>query len=283
MAIDWRQAKQGNAMPPIYYPSTFSRNEAKRVTFDRSRAAENVDITLKKDGGVVLEGTVVDHAGQPVPEVFVVVHRRDMLFDFVTAYTDQQGRYQIQGLAEGEFQVHLDAVHRGFVRVRMPIDIDGATEKVQRDFTLTKGVVISGKFVDPDGNDWEVGRSHGHAYVIPPQSDGPQQCSQFSLTDFQNKYRPRDMAYGSAGCFELGEGAYNNSEVLFPTKNTFLIQGMMAGKTKFSFSPKKEGQKVVKILYDGKDIMDSGIVTQPGQEINDVIVVVGSTQEEAKP
>ena len=64
-----------------------------------------------------------DAAGKPVPEAFVVVHRRDMLFDFVTAYTDAQGHYQIQGLGDGEFLVHVDAVHRGLVRTRTPIDL----------------------------------------------------------------------------------------------------------------------------------------------------------------
>ena len=132
MAINWQAARQGNACPPIYYPGTFSRNDAKLVTFDKKQSIEGVDITIKKAGGVVLEGTVRDEAGKPVPEAFVVVNRRDMLFDFVTAYTDEHGHYTIQGLGEGEFAVHVDALHRGFVRTRTPLDHrqvgeDGAT------------------------------------------------------------------------------------------------------------------------------------------------------------
>ncbi len=101
MAINWRAAKEGNACPPIYYPGVFSRSDAKRIAFDKERTVENINITLKKTGGLILEGTVLDEAGKPVPEAFVVAHRRDMLFDFVTAYTDNQGHYQIQGLGDG--------------------------------------------------------------------------------------------------------------------------------------------------------------------------------------
>ena len=113
MAINWQAAKEGNAYPPIYYPGTFFRSDAKRITFDKQQHVDNINIKLQKEGGLILEGTVRDEAGKPVPEAFVVVHRRDMLFDFVTAYTDAQGRYQIQGLGDGEFLVHVDAVHRG--------------------------------------------------------------------------------------------------------------------------------------------------------------------------
>ena len=120
MAINWRAAKEGNASPPIYYPGTFSRSDAKPITFDKSPHANDINIALRKEGGLMIEGTVRDEAGKPVPEAFVVVHRRDMLFDFVTAYTDEQGHYQIRGLGDGEFLVHVDAVHRGFVRTAHP-------------------------------------------------------------------------------------------------------------------------------------------------------------------
>ena len=151
MAINWRAAKEGNALPPIYYPGTFSRSDAKQITFDKSRSIEHVDIRLRKEGGLILAGTVRDEAGKPVPEAFVVVHRRDMLDDFVTAYTDAQGHYQIQGLGDGEFLVHVDAVHRGLVRTRTPIDLDKTSKKTKRDFTLARGVLISGKFVGRAG------------------------------------------------------------------------------------------------------------------------------------
>jgi len=272
MAINWGAAKQGNAYPPIYYPSTFSRNEAKLITFENEWDIKNIDIRLQKTGGLVLEGTVTDERAEPVPEAFVVVHRRDMLFDFVTAYSDEQGNYQIQGLGDGEFLVHVDAVHRGFVRTRTPIDIDGTEKKKQLDFALKQGVIISGKFVDIDGNDWQIGQSYGYANNIDQQEP----ISNFSLTDFRNKYRPKNIEERSGGSFYAGEGDYTGAQMILTTKSTFVIQGVMPGQTMISFSPKKEGQEVLEILYNGENIMKSGIETKPGQDINDVTILVGT-------
>ena len=66
--------------------------------------------------------------------------------------------------------------------------------------------------------------------------------------------------------------------MLFPTKNTFVIQGMMPGHTILTFMPQKEGQKVAEIHYDGRDIKQAGIETKPGQEIRDVTIVIETQQ-----
>lgn len=215
---------------------------------------------------------MTDETGRPVAQAFVVVHRRDMLFDFVTAYTDEQGRYQIQGLAEGEFLVHVDAVHRGFVRTRTPVDLDSASERTQQDFTLKQGVMISGKLVDEDGSAWQIGRSYGNANIEDQQ--GP--TSSFSLTDFRNKHRPEDSGRGSGGSFYAGEGDYDGGEMIFPTTSSFVLQGMMPGHTMISFYPMKERCEVLKILYKGRNIMETGLESKPGQEIKDATIVIGT-------
>jgi beta-lactamase regulating signal transducer with metallopeptidase domain len=276
MAINWPAAREGNASPPVYYPGVFSRSDAKPITFDKEQSVKNINITLKKEGGLILEGTVRDEAGKPVPEAFVVVHRRDMLFDFVTAYTDKQGRYQIQGLGDGQFLVHVDAVHRGLVRTRTPVDLDKTSKNTQRDFTLVRGVLISGKFVDEKGHDWQIGASYGCANVVKDKQKQLSNSSSFSLTHFWNKHRPQDVKESAGGSFATGEGDYRDGEMLFPTPSTFILQGMMPGHTMIVFSPQKERQKVLKILQDGRDITKSGIETKPGQEMKDVTVVIGS-------
>jgi len=273
MAIDWRANKEDHAYPPIYYPSTFSRREAKLVTFDKGPSVENINITRRKEGGLVIAGSVRDEAGKPIPEAFVVVHRRDMLFDFVTAYSDGQGHYEIYGLGDGEFLVHVNATHRGFVRSAASVDLVGRTPKTQRDFTLKQGVLISGRFIDTQGKAWEIAQSYGHAHV----SGEPQQGhhGSFTLTGFDSKYAPQSLRDASGRSFQNGEGPYHGGEMLFPTKNTFVIQGMMPGHTILDFMPQKEGQKLAEIRYDGRDIKKSGIDTQPGQELRDVTIVIG--------
>jgi beta-lactamase regulating signal transducer with metallopeptidase domain len=279
MAINWRAAREGNASPPVYYPGVFSRGDAKQVTFDRSPHVDGVDITLRKQGGLILEGTVRDEAGHPIPEAFVVVHRRDLSFDFNTAYTDAQGHYRIHGLGAGELMIHVDAAHRGFVRTRAPIVLDKSGQNMRRDFTLHRGVLISGRFTDEQGRPWQIGESYAYAAQIsqdrPARTQFELNEGDFSLTEFQNKYRPKNVARAFPGTFLHGEGDYDCDQAIFPTANTFLIQGLMPGHTLVGLSPNKERQKVVKILYQGRDVRTCGIDTQPGQEIKDVTVVVG--------
>ena len=276
MAINWRAAQQGTARPPIYYPSTFFRDEAKPIRFEEGHEAKNIEITLRNEGGLVLEGTVRDESGAPVPEAFVVADRPDMLFDFVTAYTDAQGYYRLQGLGNGALLVHVDAVQRGFVRTRDPLVLDKGQPTTQHDFTLLRGATISGKLVDEKGNDWPIGRSYGSAFVSEEASNAKQPEGSFSLTAFRNKYRPTDVENGSGGSFSLGEGPYRSGDMIFTSQSTFVIQGMLPGRTKFQFLPQKEGQKVLQILHDGQDIQQCGLTTQPGQEVKDVTIVIGA-------
>lgn len=285
MAINWRAAKQGRAYPPIYYPGTFSRNEATLVTFDKSPLVEDINIKLRKEGGLAIEGTVRDEAGKPVPEAFVVVDRPDMLCDVNTTYTDDQGHYRIEGLGDGRFTIHVDAVHRGLVRVRHGITLDNVQKTTQHDVTLSRGVLISGKLVDEQGNDWPIAASYGNAFIVkePPTEGRGEERGIFSLGDFRNKHRPQSCESGSGGTFMLGEGDYEGGEMIFTTESTFVIQGMAPGRTIMMFLPNKESQKVVKIMHDGQDIMatpedefkSGGIDTTPGQELKDMTIVIG--------
>lgn len=272
MARNWRAEKEGNGYPPIYAPSAFFRGEARLVTFDKSRSVEGVNITLRKTGGLALEGIVRDEKGTPIPETLVVVHHRDMLFDRVTTYSDAQGRYQLQGLGDGEVLVHVDAIHRGFVRTRIPLALEQNTPKVRRDFILHRGASISGKLVDQDGKEWQIGSSHGQA-AITGDSEEPKEDGSWSGP--RSKYGIQGVGEGSAVFYMSGDGDYERNDMVFPTTSTFVFPSLKPGHTLITFSPQAEGKKVVKILHGGRDIMESGLDTKPGQEIKDVTIVIG--------
>jgi hypothetical protein len=137
---------------------------------------------------------------------------------------------------------------------------------------LHRGALISGKLVDRDGNEWQIGGSHGEAKVSEDSKEpepGP------SWSGLPNKYGVQGVN-GSSGVFYIpGEGDYDRSEMVFPTRSTFVFPSMKSGHTLITFSPQEEGKKVTKILHDGQDIMKSGIQTKPGQEIKDVTIVIG--------
>ena len=268
MVENQRAAKEGDSLPPVYYPGAFSRSEAKLVTFENGRSVDNVNITRRKDGGQAIAGTVRDEAGKGVPEAFVVVHPRDMYGGLATAYTDPEGHYQIQGLGVGEFLVHVDAVHRGLVRTRMPVRLDKTTKKTEFNFTLNRGVTISGKLVDENGRDWKVDRNiAGRAIIGTGDRDG------FCCTnvDFRNKYRPRNSDGMARGWLYLGKVEYPDGQMIFPTKSTFIVQGVKPGHTMLQV---EYPRIAAKILHAGQNILESGIDTEPGQEIKDITIVI---------
>jgi len=76
-----------------------------------------------------------------------------------------------------------------------------------------------------------------------PQTKGAknrQHLSNFSLTNFRNKYRPTDVQASSSGSFATGEGDYMDGEMIFPTESMFIMQGMMPRHTMLDFTPSKE-------------------------------------------
>jgi protocatechuate 3,4-dioxygenase beta subunit len=276
MAIDWDASNKDEPYPPRFYPGTFSRGDATLITFNENRAVENVDIPLAKEGGLVLEGVVTDEtSGAPVPHALVAIHHMDMLFDIVPAYTDTQGRYRVECLGEGQFLVHVDAVHKGYVKTRKPTAFGPGGRKTRLDFALTRGVSISGGFVDEEGNNWQVPRKClGTAYTSVP---GPPQRGGSSHFAYNNKYAPSNIR-GNSLFYQQGEGDNRGTIMLYPTKCTFLLPAVLPGSTtiRFNIYTRDKDQRVSKILYQGKDILRSGFDTQAGREIKDVSIVVGA-------
>lgn len=163
--------------------------------------------------------------------------------------------------------MHVDAVHRGFVRTRLPIDLDGRRPSTEKNFTLTRGVSISGKFVDRNGKPWEIAESHGEVRVGTDLTNR-------SYSGLINKHRPKDAKSDSRFFLADGDGPYHDEQMLFPTTSSFLIQGVLPGRTTITFAPQKVGQKVAEIRYDGRDILKSGIDTKPGEELRDVTILI---------
>ena len=84
-----------------------------------------------------------------------------MLFDRVTAYTDENGVYRIKCLGPGEFAVHADATPWGYVKTRKLVTINDAEKTNRLNFTVRAGVPIHGKFVD------ENGKRHKYLQKVP--------------------------------------------------------------------------------------------------------------------
>ncbi|UCE49426.1 MAG: carboxypeptidase regulatory-like domain-containing protein, partial [Phycisphaerales bacterium] len=261
--------------PPRFYPGTFSRADAKQVTFGDDEIVENVDIPMARTGGLTLAGLVTDKStGAPVGEALVSLFHFDMWFDLLCGYTNDQGRYQIDGLGEGKFIVHVDAVHKGLVKTRKIVTIDSEMQKAKLDFPLSRGVVIGGRFVDENGDPCKVDRGFGSA-----RSDGPGRGGPASNFNYSNKYAPQHIRNGTTIFCEEGEGDCLSVMMVFPTETSFLFPAVVPGKTVISCNPGGSARRVRKILCQGRDISRTGLVTKAGQKIDDVTIVIGTSAQ----
>jgi beta-lactamase regulating signal transducer with metallopeptidase domain/protocatechuate 3,4-dioxygenase beta subunit len=281
MALDWRAQDKDDPYPPCYYPGTVDRNKATMVSFDNASVAENIDIRLQKRGEYALEGTITDEStGNPIAKALVVVHRVDMLFDRVTAYTDAQGHYRIDSLAPGEFLVHVDAKPFGFVRKRQTLTIDSETKVSRLDFSLKPGVTIRGKFVHfVDGTDkeLEVGpTAYGTARHEPHLNSQPG-----SWSGVRNRYTVAERKH--AIFYEGGAGDYEEECMDFPTLGTFVIEGMLPGQILLSFEPKASDAFVQAILCKGQNVLGTTFDTQADREIQDITIVIGRPPQPPAP
>ena len=263
-----------NPYPPRFYPGVFSRTEAKLITFGDEDVMKNVDIGMKRTGGLVLAGLVTNEStGEPVAQALVSIFHFDMFFDLFCAYTDKRGRYKIEGLGEGKFIVHVDAVHKGLVKTRKFVTIKPDTQETQLDFTLRRGVTIGGRFVDQNGDPWQVGRGFGNGRSKRQGFGGA--ASNFV---YGNRYAPPYIRDGCTVFYEEGEGDGVGVVMVFPTESSFLLPAMVPGETVISFRPRGKDEQVLKILYQGRNILGTGLVTEPGQEIKDVTIVIGTPE-----
>ena len=269
LVIDPSSEFKDEYYPPCYFPGTVDRNKAKKVTFNDTMSVEKVDIRLQTKGELILEGVVTDEkTGNPIPKALVTVHHKDMLFDHLTVYTDEQGRYRIESIGTGDFFVHVDAKPWGYIRTLKTVDMKATPKTTVLDFTLRRGATIYGMFVDENGNPIEIDRSAwGLAYRYDP---GPSK-TMHSWTGARNRYSTKGLTYST---FSDGEGDYESEYMVFPTPSSFIIEGVKPGKTILHFSPQIEGQTVKEILYHGENITKTGIETQSDQEIKDVTIVI---------
>ncbi|MBN2127965.1 MAG: carboxypeptidase regulatory-like domain-containing protein [Sedimentisphaerales bacterium] len=267
---DPQPPNENQPFPPCFYPGTFSRSQAKLVTFGDAETVTNIDIAVKRHGGLAVEGVVTDEGtGAPVPEALVTIFHADMFFDLYYAYADEQGRYHLDGLGVGTFIVHVDARHRGYVKSRRLLTIGKGTAQTRLDFSLRRGATIGGNLVDEQGNPYRVGRSSG--YASRKRGGFAAAASNFR---YGNKHAPDYIRNGATVFYEEGEGDASGAIMTFPKQSSFLLSAVAPGEIVIGFRPRGRGERVSKILYRGRDIRETGLAIEAGQNVEDVTIVI---------
>ncbi len=261
-----------NQSPRIFYPGTFVRSEATRISFGADRFLENLDIRPPKDRGNTLEGVVTAaDSGKPIPNALIFVHALDTGLDLVSDYTDAQGRYQIEALSDGALVCNVDAAHEGYVIYRSSLEIRPGTRRTQASFILRRGATIRGTFVDEKGADWKIQPSASYGMT----SLGAPRGQVITLPGLVNKFRARSLQSAMPLVLPLGQGDAPGAMMLFPTRSSFLILGAPPGRLKIQFKPQIKGKEVKRILYQGQDVLKTGLRVEGGEAIDGLKIVIG--------
>ena len=161
----------------------------------QSRGYFERDIVLTR--GASITGKVVDaDTGLLVSEVTVHFERIDGLDTNLHAQTDRDGRYRIEGFADGAYRGHVDAQNRGYYETQRSRD-DAGTVTVQGtkviegiDFEVARGATISGRMFDA-----ETGLPIANAHVGARSTEGHGGSS--DETDLEGRYTIRGLAPGA--------------------------------------------------------------------------------------
>jgi hypothetical protein len=217
---------------------------------------------------------VVDDKGQGISQALITVFHADMWFDLFYTCTDPNGDYRLQGLDEGKYIVHVDAMYQGYVKTRKEATMASGQDETALDFALASGGAIRGRFEDQSGKPWSAGRISGYIKTQPSGN-----ASNFP---YGNRFAPQSIRKATTLWSEVGHGDHGVCYMAFPTPDTFLIPAALPGEGRLEFRPREA--KLVKILHGQQDITRQGtLLVKPGQDINDIVIIVQRDVESKSP
>ena len=67
--------------------------------------------------------------------------------------------------------------------------------------------------------------------------------------------------------------------MVFPSETSFLLPAVAPGEVALTFRPRGPGERVAKILHQGRDILETGLTVEAGQDITGVTIVIRSSSQ----
>ena len=258
---------------PTFYPGTFSRDEATLVKFGDEAVRTGIDFRFSRKFERYLEGKVRDRAtGAPVAKALVTVSHRDMLFAVFSTYTDKMGKYVFDALGRGQFVIHVDARHQGYLKTRKTVTLSEGVRRLALDFAMQKGRSIRGRLEDEKGR--SVRKTHYSFGWVNARGVAGDDASTFR---YPNRYAPRYLEVSRSVWHEGGEGMCAKAYMGFPTLDTFHIPAAPPGQLLLSYHPQDKETEVKKILYQDRDITHTGLPMLAGGDIEDIVIVLGES------
>jgi len=110
------------------------------------------DYTIELKQAIVIEGTVT-HNGEPAAGVAVIAHAAPPSAADDEAVTDDEGRYRLEGLGAGTYNVMIDDLSELVAPAHKDVTVGGGETASDVDFELTPGGLIEGRVVDAETGD----------------------------------------------------------------------------------------------------------------------------------
>jgi hypothetical protein len=147
------------ARPPYGSP-LLAQYHAQKPTLDAAdpltvtQALNNVEAPMTLQRGAQLSGTVAD-ATTGTPLAGILVEVRDAQGEARDTMTDAQGRYSVEGLPSGSYQVAFSSGRpepSAHAPLRRLVALSAPDAQTEFDATLAQGGAISGRVIAPDGS-----------------------------------------------------------------------------------------------------------------------------------
>lgn len=125
------------------------------------KGAENLEVILSL--GLTVAGRVLGPDGEPLSDAYVrLLGEQDPFAPFISAHSDEEGRYRLQGVAPGLHS--FEANHGEYQRAVRDLEVQPGDNRL--DFRLTQGLSVEGRVLDPEGKPVDG------AHVYLQSSDG---------------------------------------------------------------------------------------------------------------
>lgn len=192
------------------YAPTFSDR------FSISNGGEVSGLVIRMTSGGVIVGRVVDWQGNPVAGARIETHDSEYVDDAffrslgqypsaateVTAKTDADGKFRIEGLTPETYQ--LDIRHKDHAKlIHSDIVVREATPTDVGDLKLSSGAVVQGSVVGPGGQPLA-------GATVQLRGDGEEPHNYPARTDTDGRYRVEHVAAGSYVIYAQRSGDPNN-------------------------------------------------------------------------
>ena len=234
----------------IWYEDAISPENATPVEVVIDQETENINFILPESDGEI-SGVVTDENGTPIPNAYIQLsadgfgHPYQDFFFWGYATTDNEGRYTIPNIPDGEFYVSVfycsffDCIQRWWPEAEYPemaepvVVTDGATDPPSIDFKLPVELgtaTISGTVVNQDGTPLTGANISvmPYEYIVPGDTDQAVWTTQmYTVTDSSGFYSFNTLPAGTYLMYASywGEGSFDEQwyeGVSSPTEATHI-------------------------------------------------------------